>query len=346
MRRVLLNKKANRLVTSDLHLTDRVRDEYRWSIFDWLMTVGRRNNCNRLDIIGDITDRKDHHSGKLVNRLIDCFIGLLNIFEKIIINKGNHDFDKDELIPFFKFLSSIPNIEFINEPTAIGDSLFLPHTRNKGFDLDEFDLNKYSYVYLHETLIGAKLHDTYSSEGGYDIKDFEVFKDTVFISGDMHIPQSMGYVHVKHGLGNFIYVGAPYPIKFGDDYKGRVLIIGDGKIKSVDHDSIRKHSWKIDSKGMSKDLKNEGKVGDHVKVEIHLHQSEFQEYYKMRKQVVEFCKKNKLELFSIEMKTIKSKRLRLRRTTNKLVSSGSILHEFCDQRKLSNEQLEIGKELL
>lgn len=333
----------NKLVCADLHLTDNIKDEYRWKIFSWLADRGMEGGYERpksLYIIGDLCDRKDHHSANLVNRLIGNFKMLLDVFTNIVVVKGNHDYDKDELTPFFNFISSIPNMNFINEPKVIDNSLFLPHTRTKIKEWNTFDFNKYSHVYLHTMILGAKLHDGYISEEGLAIEDFKSFKDTMFISGDIHIPQDIG--------SNFKYVGSPYPIKFGDDYKGRVLFVKDNSILSIPHNSIRKHSWKIFTKSFCDDTfgLKDYRIGDHVKIEIHLHQSEFQEYYKLRKSVTEFCKDKKLELFSIEMKPIKSRRITLKEFTNKLVSSDLILKEFCDQQKLSKEQLEIGKKLL
>lgn len=331
----------NKLICADLHLTDNVRDEYRWDVFSWLAEIGLKNKCKDLYIIGDLCDRKDHHSAKLVNRIIENFSKLLEVFSnRIIIVKGNHDYNKDELTPFFNFISFIPKIKFINEPEVVDGSLFLPHTRTKAKEWNDFDLNKYSYVYLHATVTGAKLYDGYVSNEGFDIQDFKSFKNVQFISGDVHIPQNMS--------SNFIYIGSPYPIKFGDNYEGRVLLIKDSEIKSINYESIKKHSWNINIDWNAKECKSSKGYfpGDHVKVTINLHQSEFQEYYKIRKMITEFCKDNKLELFSIEMKPIKSKRLRLRKSKSELLLPDTILNEFCEQQKLSKEQLAIGKELL
>jgi len=337
-------KVNNKLITADLHLIDGVREEYRWKIFPWLVEIGKREFCDSLYILGDIGDRKDHHPGSFVNRLISNFRLLLKVFKNIVVVKGNHDYDKDELTPFFDFISAIPNIQFVGEPTVIDGSLFLPHTRARVRKWNSFNLDKYSYVYLHTTVLGAKIHDSgYTIKEGFSIGDFKSFKNTMFISGDIHIPQNMS--------SNFMYVGSPYPIRFGDEYQGRVLLIKDEKATSINYNSLRKHIWKIKVKADS-DIRQQldkykWNVGDYVKVEISLHPSEFYEYQGFRKYVSEFCKKNKLVLCSTEMKPIKSTRGTMRKTTTmRGVRADSILKEFCKQQKLSGEQLEIGKELL
>ncbi|HWY34909.1 MAG TPA: hypothetical protein VNX68_09695, partial [Nitrosopumilaceae archaeon] len=64
------------LITSDLHLTDKDRDEYRWGLFPWLKQQIISYKPTTLLFLGDTTDAKDRHSAKLTNRIVDCFTDL------------------------------------------------------------------------------------------------------------------------------------------------------------------------------------------------------------------------------------------------------------------------------
>jgi len=330
----------SKLICTDLHLDDNIRNEYRWEIFPWLKKQGEKNNSIILYILGDICDRKNNHSDKLVNRIVDSFIGLSEVFAEIHIVKGNHDYDKDDSIPFFKFLDELDGVYFINKKTQDSSlELFLPHTRNPSKDWKDLDFNKYKIVYMHQMVKGSKVHDNYCIEEGYDPTNFKKYKNTLFISGDNHIPQEIG--------DNFIYVGAPYPVKFGDNYTGRILHISmENRIESINYPTIAKRSFKIKDVSELKNL--EYKRGDHVKVEINLSRSEFHEYPAIRKGVNEFCKTNKLELFSVELKPKKSKRLRLKSSsvTGSLTNPSQILKEFSEKEKIDDELLKVGEELL
>src|SRR5215831_509799 len=119
--------KLNLLITSDLHLSDRARDRYRFGLFKWLVKKQRKYNVDATFILGDVTDRKDNHSAALVNEIID---NLILLKPPVYILKGNHDFiDPDT--PYFRFLSRLDGIKFISEPTRLPDwgwgAAMIPH---------------------------------------------------------------------------------------------------------------------------------------------------------------------------------------------------------------------------
>lgn len=331
----------SKLVCADPHFDDSVRNEYRWELFPWLKKQALATKSDTLYIVGDICDRKNNHSDKLVNRVIDSFIELSEVFVEIRIIKGNHDYDKDDATPFFKFMGEIDRLYYVNESFAIGRELFLPHTRNPSKDWKDINFNDYKIVYMHQMVKGSKVHDSYCIEEGYDPNQFKKYKNTLFISGDNHIPQSIG--------DNFIYVGAPYPVKFGDDYMSRILhipSIEENPIQTISilHRSIAKKSCKIKKIG---DLNNcDWRKGDHAKVEINLSRSEFHEYPAIRKQVNIFCKVNNIELFSVELKPLKDKGIKMKNPKKKLTNPSQILKEFSDKEKIGDELLKVGEELL
>jgi len=328
----------SKLICSDPHLDDSVRNEYRWELFPWLKKQRKLTNSTVLYLLGDICDKKNNHSDKLVNRIVSSIESLLDEFEEIRILKGNHDYDKDDTIPFFKFLDELDGISFITKIiTDSSSELFLPHTRNPLKDWKAINFNDYKIVYMHQMVQGSKVHDSYCIEEGYDSSQFKKYKNTLFISGDNHIPQSIG--------DNFIYVGAPYPVKFGDNYQGRILHISmENRIESINYSTIAKRSFKIKDASELKNL--EYKRGDHAKVEINLSRSEFHEYPAMRKEVNEFCKKNKLELFSVELKPLKDKGIKMKIPKKKLTNPSQILKEFSEKEKIGDELLKAGEGLL
>ena len=66
----------------------------------------------------------------------------------------------------------------------------------------------------------------------------------------------------------------------------------------------------------------------------------------MRKEVNEFCKKNKLELFSVELKPLKDKGIKMKIPKKKLTNPSQILKEFSEKEKIGDELLKAGEGLL
>ena len=66
----------DRIILADLHLDDTPLTEYRWNIFPTIMSLCKDYNIKLIDILGDITDKKDRHSAILTNRLIENFFDL------------------------------------------------------------------------------------------------------------------------------------------------------------------------------------------------------------------------------------------------------------------------------
>lgn len=328
-----------RLIISDLHLTDKPLDVYRWGIFKWLKKVILENKVDRLYILGDLTHRKNHHSSFLVNRIVHELFDISKHIE-IIILKGNHDYvDEDE--PFYHFLSVYPNIHFYKDIYFQDKELFLPHTNR---DLDKwntYNFDDYDFVYLHQALIWAKLENKYSLKEGLDIQDFKDFKDTMFISGDIHKPQVMG--------DNFIYTGSPYPINFGDDFTGRALLIDDkNNIKEIPYETIKKHKINIrkikelDDYELTKD--------DQVNIEVNLLKSELHEFFQYKKQIKEYCKEKQVYLHSVTMKIIEGRRRLKKKISNGIkkdaINDDETLSNYCKTEELGQTYLDIGNEII
>jgi len=203
-----------RLVTADIHLNSNPRDEYRHTFMEkTLPELVHRHKPNELVILGDLTDEKDYHGARLVNRIV-AHIHRLALIVPVCVLKGNHDYtDPDH--PFFGFLSSVENVSWINKPLGTNGTFFLPHTHNYQRDWKGLNLQSAKLVFAHQTFEGAKGVGPHT-EG---IPRSVFGPGTTVISGDVHIPQNIG--------GAIIYAGAPYTIDFGDDYSPRVLLAHD-----------------------------------------------------------------------------------------------------------------------
>lgn len=285
------NKKI--LLTADLHLTDKKRDEYRWSIFQILKEHIVKEKVNTLIILGDITDVKDKHASVLVNKVVRELYEVKEAgVEKIVILKGNHDY-VEQTSPYFDFLSHTPNTLFITKPTIYDDNLFLPHTHTPTPEYFTSNNSCFNYVFLHQPFLGAKVNKMYELEKGMEVKSVwgEEMKGRLF-SGDIHMPQTCGVVE---------YVGAPYPVHFGDEYKGRLILLEEGENtwKSIPVTSIRKSF--ITTPSTSDPLSFDVTQGDQVMLKIEIGKEDYLHVDEIKKRFKEGLEKKGAEICSIEV---------------------------------------------
>jgi hypothetical protein len=213
------------LFTADLHLTMNPRDQYRLDWFERLPDLARRLKCTTAIIGGDFTEMKDRHGAWLTNFIAEGVHRLSKVCP-VIAYKGNHDYLAEDQ-PFFAFLGLMQDVTWYSAPAStdiggIGKCAFLPHTRNYQRDWSELmPVKGFKYVFAHNTFKGAV------SESGKELDGIplDVFgRGQTVISGDVHKPQSLGLLR---------YVGAPYTIDFGDDYRPRVFTITHDTVTSV-----------------------------------------------------------------------------------------------------------------
>lgn len=214
------------LITSDLHLTDTPRDMYRHDFQDRLRQIIKARKVERLFILGDLTEKFDNHGSWLVNTIVDHVFNLASLCNVTIV-KGNHDQSNPDN-PFFKFLSYLPCVDFIIHPEWVDDWLILPHTSNPKRDWAGVDMSGAGRILAHATFEGAL------AEGGFKLDGVPLSllpRGAKVISGDVHTPQQLGPV---------TYVGAPYTVDFGDDYKPRVLVVDNDKLISIPTGGVQK----------------------------------------------------------------------------------------------------------
>lgn len=212
-------------VLSDLHLSVRRRDDYRFSFLDRFNKIVDKERPEAVLLAGDLTEEKDRHPAELVNKVVRYMHDLAKLAPLVIL-KANHDY-KDESHPFFAFLSSVENICWIGEPCnasqlpatqfrkPFAGCLFLPHTHNPKRDWKGIiDKTTFRFVFTHQLYSGA-VGDTGKRLSGVDPS--LIPKNQYVLSGDVHAPGKVG--------DNIEYIGAPYHVDFGDAYKSRFIEI-------------------------------------------------------------------------------------------------------------------------
>jgi DNA repair exonuclease SbcCD nuclease subunit len=331
----------NKILISDLHLTDSARDVYRWDIFDWLERQVDKYRVKAVYILGDLTEKKDKHPSSVVNGLMNA-LGSLSLHCEIVILKGNHDFI-DEDNPFFGFVNMHPRIQFIREPFGYDSGekqgeLFLPYTDTPEHDWYEIHFDSYHTVYMHQMVKGATFSNQHVTGEGVDGVKLKCDMQAKIFSGHIHVPQTM-----TEGI---TYVGAPYSVYFGDHYEGRAMLMKDnGKCVDLEPEFPRLWGVKIES---IEDL-NEHKIAptDMLKVEINLPRSETHAYRDICNDVKEWCRKFDVRLCGIKVKVMgRETRTRRRRRAVMGTSNVDILRRFSEREKLGREQIEKGEELI
>jgi hypothetical protein len=276
-----------KLICTDLHLTARPQDEYRWGIFPWLRKRATDSRAEAAFILGDLTEEKDKHPASLVNRLTREVRKLAKILEVFIL-KGNHDY-KDPRHPFFGFLSYIPNVHFISKPAVIKNCLFLPHTRTPERDWVDLAPQSYEAVFVHQTFSGARAENGTKLDG-LPVSMFKRFRCPIY-SGDLHVPQEVGPV---------TYVGAPYHVRFGDGFTPRCLLVSGKKERDLHFKTLRK--FKLTVRGPKRILKSKLiHEGDQVKIVIRLRREDMVLWQEKKAAVLKACQKRGLDVHDVDI---------------------------------------------
>ncbi len=359
------------LLTSDIHLTSRYPDEYRWGIFNKLKTVARQEGATAIGILGDITDEKGGHAASLVNRMVDEIYRLSLEFEVYIL-KGNHDYTEEHL-PFFKFLDYMPNVRFISDPELVDVGgiriLALPHahgtTTQRAGEAGGSQASSniltgtkvtslvkqggFDYIWIHNTVRGSLMSNGRVMEKtGVDLcpptggdpgkqrrwKGVYEGAGAPILAGDVHVPQEVGPV---------TYLGAPHPICFGDNWLPRLVLMDSEKgIKSIPIDSIQKHSLTfLGPAEADSDLSEVGN-GDQLKIVVMLNRADMGLWAEIRKKLFDAADKRGASIESISMQSVETTFLPESHTNPELarLTRGEAYEAYCKENMVS-EDLEV-----
>lgn len=348
----------NVLLVSDLHLTSSPRDEYRWKLFPWLEKQIRVHEVDYLFILGDLTESRDYHAAKLVNRVVDSLCGLPHENEgldHIFLLRGNHD-GTDPACPYFRFLGTLPFLTYIGapilRPIEKARILFLPHSRNPETEWTTPEvqawLAKADAIFMHQTVAGAQSENGTTLEG-ISANLLTAAKAKSIWSGDIHVPQRIGRVN---------YIGSPYPIRFGDSFKPRAVLLTDDLSKAQDLETPRfgRHRIVLDPGRLDvgvlsivDELHNHSSPNDQVKVRVRLTRVQFVEWEKIKREVVEACVKAQVELCGIEVERIEEQpkiRRRGQGSAAPALTPQQILEGWCQRQGVEKSLAEAGHKLL
>jgi hypothetical protein len=326
------------LVSADLHLSDRPKDSYRFGIFDWLAKQQQKHNVSATFILGDLTDRKDNHSSALVNRVID---ELLKLKPPVYILRGNHD-GIDPNNPFFRFLQTIEGLDFVVAPALLqrgpvqGVAL-IPHQPDQAA-LDRacgIVGHKMAGVMMHQTLQGA-MAETGMPLSGLRCPLVEARKPLTWVSGDVHTPQTLNC-----GL---TYVGAPYHVRFGDDYDPRVLLLGN-TLTDLHFPCLRKWTLRVNRNWAPTPRI---KKGDHVKIIVTLPPEEVVEWAAVKRRILDTCREMEVQVFGVELE-IAGKKTKGTTDQQPVVHDRTpkeIFGRFCQAERVPVDIKQVGEEFV
>lgn len=224
------------LITSDLHLTDHSHEDYRHRLIASLPSLIKSERADALLILGDLTEEKDRHRAQLVNRIVDHLCACASLVPVINL-MGNHDY-ANEGHPFFEFIGRLKGVHWIGRvtdgftlPGILSDyfrhCIFLPHTRQHERDWQDIKWKPFEVAFAHNTFTGATTPTGKILEG---IKLRSIPSSIKVIAGDVHTPQSWD---------NLTYIGAPYSVDFGDNYRSRMCVLDTDSLKLTDVDTSR-----------------------------------------------------------------------------------------------------------
>lgn len=327
----------NWLLTSDIHLSDRARDSYRFGLFPWLAQQQRKHKVDATFILGDITESKDRHSSALVNRVVE---ELLKLTEPVFILRGNHD-GIDPNSPYFKFLNRIPGLSFVVSPTFLHKYgvAMIPHCRDQAaleVACQQMPANPKA-VFLHQTFTGARA-ETGTALSGLDLSPVSVLKPWLGVySGDVHVPQRQGLL---------TYVGAPYHVRFGDKFEPRCLLLKGGGKHDLHFDCPRK--WSLTIHDADEIANNEGlTTGDQVKVTVELLREEAVEWQDYRRRILAACRERGLDVFGLDCTVKAGRRERVKlKDEAQTATKNEVFDAFCKSEGLAANIRQAGSELL
>lgn len=328
------------LFTSDIHLSSRPRDEYRWNIFPWLRTQALNRQVSDIFLLGDLTDLKDNHSNLFLNRIVDSLRELQSATgADLHLLKGNHDFSDPEA-PLLRFLAEAP-LRFYPRPESIRTKsgarvLLLPNSRSPDSEWKKLEFSGYDFVLLHQTFDGAEAENGTKMQSALQATRFRDI-ESVFISGDIHVPQRVGPV---------VYCGSPHPIRFGDSFQPRVLYWNGEELRSIKRVTLRKAILEVRSLAELK--KTDLTEGDQVKVIFELPRSRFGEWADVRQEVERLASSLGWILASVELReagSMTNKKLREAAPSSR-VEPKELLTLFCEANKIPATVAKAGFRLI
>jgi calcineurin-like phosphoesterase family protein len=323
------------LVTSDLHLSDNPRDEYRFLFLEQrLPKLIKSYAVDRLYILGDLTEQKNYHSAALVNRCIDALVKIQEGYcQHIVLLRGNHDYEADVDNPFFGFTGYIDGFDYIREPTRTAEhDILLPFNRDPSHwdALKDMDVGSARMILTHYTFKGA------IGNNGIPLTGIEPPSTTVpIVSGDVHVPQK---------FRNITYVGAPYTVDFGDDYQPRVLLRENGRtLTTIKLKGPQKRLIHIDHNGQPN---ADAFPDDIVKLRVEVQQKDYAHWAETCIRLRNWGAQQGFVIHAIEPVVVQEGQTQQDNARGQPRSDEQLLHDYCLTRDIDEHTEQQGLKLL
>jgi hypothetical protein len=318
------------LLFTDTHWDDNPVNEYRWQIFDKIEEIKTQYPITHTFNLGDAVDRKDRFTGAFVNRLFEH----LKQVAPITILRGNHD---TTLRPpnYFDFMSEEflrSKINYVAKPVPFNDGLLLlPFSAKPKEDWKGLNFRDYKAVFMHATVTGAIIENGQVMEN----RGFPMIPgDVKFYSGDVHVPQD---------VRNITYVGCPYPIKFGDRFPCRILLLDEDTFLIMEEIKLTPpRKLMVDIRDIEGLEKIRVRQGDQVKIRFSCNPADIDSFGQTEAAILRWAKEHGV--------TIAGTEVIVGSTYNRDVDTNQtpemILRRFAEHEGLTEDMLGIGLILL
>lgn len=318
------------LLFTDTHFDDNPSNEYRWRTFEHVRNVARERAVSHIYHLGDFVDRKDRFSSVFVNRLIHELIELSRV-APVSILRGNHD---SPLCgpPFFDFLNRVlTDVHYVTEITARGPLLLLPFTPSPLEDWASIRFSDYRAALAHVTVTGAVSESGYTLTGGR----LPLLPPRLrFYSGDVHVPQR---------VRNVTYVGCPHPVRFGDDFPCRLLLLSEDTFEIAEEIALqppRKRVLEVSSLDEVRLLA--AQTGDQVRIKFHLSPEDVVRWAQIEGDISAWAREAGVSVVGVEA-LIEQPRLGI---IDLDIAPETILRQFASEEEVADGLLSVGLDLL
>lgn len=321
------------LLATDFHLDDKPENEYRWAIWEHILQAVIQYEIESVFILGDWVDRKDRFPARFINRLFDEVYKICARCPLYVL-RGNHDTSMQPP-SYFDFAATkiCAGFEYITIPQSFGPNynlLMLPFTARPKTDWAGMTLSDYDAVFMHATVPGSVVENGMVMEN----ENFPILPRSVkFYSGDVHVPQK---------VRNVVYVGAPHPIRFGDNFPCRMVVL--------DHEyNITMEIPLSPPRKLMADIRDIGDLnsltarwGDQIKIRFNCPPEAIEHWGATEQQIIQWAREKGVTVAGTEC-------IVGTRTPGNLDAEESpehILRGFADREGISEELLKTGLDLL
>lgn len=234
---------TKRIIVTDTHLGYKKANlhylDIVYNLFDVICKYANDNGIDELVHLGDFFDNRKNMSLKTLHYALRIGSNVNSTFKKSLFVLGNHDiFYKDRYLPnSHQIFCQFENIDIIDEPTQIGNTLLVPwilegnECGNFGSLISESTAR---FCMGHFEMNGACFNSSGTTGENYNMNfsNFSNFEKT--LSGHFHTKGS--YSH------NVEYIGAPFHMDFNDSGSRGFYVFDDetGDLEFVEFNNYPK----------------------------------------------------------------------------------------------------------